>query len=453
MQISPYAPFITGLNQVSPFTQLPQEVNLAIVSNLSQSQDFYSTMLTCKHFYQIFSDDRLWKIFYQKNYPYKTLNPTLSYQKQFQTIHRQYQNWTRGCAKLIEIHLSYSEPDFEIENSEIHVKDSKVFHMNCNKSIEVRNINNGTLEKTLEGVPGVDDVEIKSSGKFLTAWFGGFECCHDVKIWSLNDLTFLGTVKNCLRDYKIHDDLIIGKEYAMTYRHPPQLTVWNTMGVRLFSLGDAQHFEIDGELIIYADSNFLKIVSRNDYNTLKIIKISPPTCLTVTEKLILLGHENGSVSLYNKFDGSPIKRIEADIQARVLSVHAYKDLFIIRYTHMIMVWNKTSESFAYTLDRLSYPFVIEKGRLFITLANGCVEIRNIEDGHLLHSIEALEHCKSVIKLITDDDRLFVQDQKNLRIFNKDTGIHISKIDCKAYALEGCRLITSFNQKIHIRDYS
>lgn len=452
MQILGYTPSITSFDQASPFIQLPQEVHLAILSNLTQSQDFCSTRLICKHFNQIFSDDSLWKIFYQKIYPRRKFNPTFSYQTQFQTLHKINRNWERGLASLVEIKPNSIEAGLEIENSEIHAKGSRIFHINCNKSIEVRDINSGTLEKTLEGISGVDVVQIKSSAQLLTAWFGEFECCHDLKIWSLNELTFLGTVKNCLSDYKILGDFIIGKEYAMTYDRNPQLTVWNTKGERLVSLGDAKFFEVTPDHFIYVDGNFLKIVSSKDYNPLKEIRVHKATSLTVNDHQIILGHENGNVSLYNKSDGSFIQEIEANVHTSVLAVHAIKDFLIIKYVHEIKTWNRLSESFASTFKKLSYSYLVENDRLFMTLQDGSVEIRNIHDSELLHLIPS-EQNASVIKLTTDEDRIYVQDQKHLRIFNKDTSILLLKIACKAFTLEGYRLITWADQKIHIRDYS
>jgi len=304
----------------------------------------------------------------------------------------------------------------------------------------------------LEGISGVDDVEIKSSEQFLIAWFGGFECCHDLKIWSLHELTFLGTVKNCLRDYKIYGDFIIGKEYAMTYDRSPQLTVWNTKGERLFSLGDAKFFEVTQEHLICADCNFLKIISNNDYTPIMEIKIDKPTCLTVYEHLIILGHENGKVSLYNRLDGSFIQEVETNVQTRVIAVHADKDFLIIKYTNAIKTWNRLGESFAFTFEKLSYPYLIQNDCLFMTLQDGSVEIRNIHDSKLLHLIAPGQNA-SIVKLSIDEDRMFVQDQKYLRIFNKDTGILLLKIACKAFALEGNRLITWSDQKIYIRDFS
>lgn len=452
MQILPNAQALLSIEPVSSFKKLPHEVHVAIFSHLMKTQDFCSLKLTCKHFYHIFSDDTLWKIFFHKIYPQKKLSLGLSYQQQFQSLYKINQNWNRDFANIVEIKPHYTASGFVMENSEIHVKDQRVFSIDCNKSIEVRHIRNGTLETTLDGISGVDDVVIRSSEHFLQAWFGGFECCHDLKIWSLEDLRFLGTIKNCLSDYKIIDDCVVGKKYSMTYDRPPELTVWNTKGEILFSFGDAKLFEVSEKLVIYADSKLLKIVNRNDYKLLKEIKIFPPSCLTVTENHIVLGHENGNVTLYNKYDGSLIQEIES-VHTRVLSVQGYKNLFLIRYADRINAWNQTTQSFVYSVECVSYPFVIEGDRLYITLLNGGVEIRNVEDGKFLLSIAEEESSQRIIRLVTDEDRIFIQDENHLRVFNKETGRLILKLDCKAFALESYRLVTWYNQKITIRDYS
>lgn len=462
------------LQPQSPITFLADELAIMVGSFLSGA-DLGSLKKTCRRFNHLYKDERLWKIFCERDFPQRRLQDGLLHSLQYQWHYQTQMNWKKGGFRYQELDTSQQidlSPPFNFirgENTsytpDLPSVDNRMTKRGPCDTIEIWDRRNGKLYHTFSAFLGLDIACIISEEELLYV-YATSELSGALLGWNLKTKERFFCQDPCMSPIIDKDHLIAATPVELEGRSSSDvIVVWNkydgSILHQLSPVGWAEHLQAEDDLLFF--------VSNHD----KLIKVFHRTTSQLREFPILekvnglkkfagnyLGAicEKGTILIWNLNEDLPVPcRILCPPADRVRGNDFVIDgcLLLINYGyHFMDVWNWESGSLLYSLSEIRF-FDVVGLKIILRKEGGQFQIIDKKTGALLQSGQtpSLDY-RSI--LVDDNWMIFHSQSMNaLYFWNQSKMCFQRQIDCVANCdLKGDQLTIKFlDGKIIIWDFS
>lgn len=455
-------------------TQIPGVVAKLILS-LLKGDDVARMGLTCRTFRMLINDQNLWKILFEKDFPFRNLHGEALPKEQYSLIYRIEMNWRkmRFSSKTLMTNMEWGSGILLDGSTIISVGDNE-------KSIQFWDIRTGKLIKSLPGNPGGDFESFLIDGELLLARYS-YGAGGDVKVFNKHNGTRLCHIDSGW-NFLIDGERFIFSRYVWE-NHGCSLEFHNKYdGSLLMQLPENDHIHvpllIDGERLITANTKgVIKFWDKNTGLFLHSIgweKEDEVTNLIVHQDFLIAGYVTGKIRVWNKNNFSLLKtlhdfQLDDEFHTHYVEGEGWKnkkgigtllvdsDRLIATYSiektseKFINIWDLNHETLLKTLPGQSPRLM---GELVCYLGKeGSIQVVSKDDGSLRLSIDT----QVTSGFLVDGVRVFALVDNKLNIWDVNTGALIQEFsdEVDSFLVNDDRIIIEHKKKgiIQIYDFN